>query len=476
MMMGTNYFTRYRHIAPLAVFRIVFGAVLFYSTCRFITKGWVNDFYIVPKYHFPFKGFEWLRPMDSGSMYTVYGIMALAALFICIGLFYRLSTVVFFLCFCYSELLDKTYYLNHYYLVTILSFLLIFAPANRYFSVDVLRKPSLKATQVPSWSILMFKYQLCIIYCCAGLSKLTSEWLLHAMPLKIWLPAKSSLPLIGSFLQYEWTAYFFSWASALFDLSICFLLLNKSSRRLGYFLVIIFHVMTALLFQIGMFPWLMISATLIFFSENFHIRIINNAERLTRNAERLTRNAERLTRNAERLTRNAERLTLNAERLTRKAVFQKLQLILLGIFFLFQLIIPFRFLLYPGTLLWTEEGYRFSWRVMLMEKGGTSFFYVRDGLSGKKREVNNSNFLTPYQERMMETQPDMILQYAQILRRHYEAEGMKNPEITVESYVTLNGSGSRLFIDSSINLAEEKETWFGHKQWILPYQKNQNRR
>jgi Vitamin K-dependent gamma-carboxylase len=446
-MMETNYFARFRHIAPLAVFRMAFGAVLFMSSCRFMAKGWVSDFYIKPKFHFPFFGFEWLQPLGPAGMYFIYVAMALAALFICVGLFYRMAAPVFFLCFCYAELLDKTYYLNHYYLVTIIAFLLIWVPANRYCALDILRKPALRVTQVPSWTILIFKYQLAIIYCCAGLSKLTQAWLLQAMPLRIWLPAKASIPFIGPFLQYAWTAYFFSWASAAFDLSIAFLLLNKPTRRFAYFLVIIFHVLTAILFQIGMFPWLMMSATLIFFSEKFHIGLINRIRKLF---------------SLPPASADLVFLPVNNQ-------LQPVRFYLFGFYFLLQIIVPFRYLLYPGTLLWTEEGYRFSWRVMLMEKGGTSFFYVRDGANGRKMEVNNAQFLTAYQERMMQTQPDMILQYAHILKQQYQQKGLSDPQITAECYVSLNGSGSRLFIDSSVNLANEKETWFGHKKWILPF-------
>jgi hypothetical protein len=445
-----NRLGRYRHIAPLVVFRIAFGAVLFISTIRFILKGWIYDFYIAPKFHFPFFGFEWLHPMNATGMYALYGIMATAALCICLGLFYRTATLTFFLCFCYAELLDKTYYLNHYYVVSILSLLLVFVPANRYFSLDVLRKPSLRVTQVPSWTILVFKYQLCIIYFCAGLSKLTVDWLIHAMPLKIWLLAKSDLPILGPILKQEWAAYFFSWGGALFDLCIPFLLLNRRTRVIGYFLVIIFHALTLVLFQIGVFPYIMLSATLIFFTENFHRKIINFMRRTGKRPYGMPL---------------AERAFV-----IRPAV-QKRILFFLCIYFLVQLVMPFRFLLYPGKLLWTEEGYRFSWRVMLMEKSGASFFYVRNPQTGRKFEVDNAAFLTPYQERMMETQPDMMLQYAHILKREYQKQGIVNPVVTVESYVSLNGQGSQLYIDSTINLAEEKETWFGHKTWILPINK-----
>jgi Vitamin K-dependent gamma-carboxylase len=447
-MTAIKYLTRYRNIAPLAVFRMAFGAVLFFSSCRFIAKGWIDDFYIKPKFHFPFFGFEWLAPLSPAIMYLLYIIMAIAALFICLGLFYRYATVIFFLIFCYAELLDKTYYLNHYYLVTICSFLLIWVPANRYFSLDVLRKPALLATQVPSWTILIFKFQLLIIYCCAGLSKLTNEWLIRAMPLKIWLPAKANIPVIGPLLKYEWTAYLFSWASALFDLTIPFILLNKSSRRFGYFLVIIFHLLTAILFQIGMFPWLMMSATLIYFSEGFHIRLIQQIHKIF-NKEKEPAFVEYY-------------LPMNNN-------LQHIAQVLLGAYFLIQIMVPFRYLCYPGNLLWTEQGFRFSWRVMLMEKSGTCFFYVKEGANGKKFQVNNAEFLTSYQERMVETQPDMILQYAHILKRQYLAKGFSDPQVTVESYVSLNGTGSRLYIDSSVNLADEKESWFVAKKWILPY-------
>jgi len=449
MTTGTNFLTRYRHIAPLAVLRIAFGAVLFVSTLRFIARGWVYDFYIKPRYHFPFFGFDRLQPLGAAGMYALYGIMAIAALFICIGLFYRVATPVFFICFCYAELLDKTFYLNHYYLVTIFSFLLIFVPAHRYASLDTLRKPSLRVEKIPAWMILLFKYQLCIIYICAGLSKLTKDWLIDAMPLRIWLPAKSNLLLIGPLLRYEWVAYLFSWAGALFDLSIVFLLLARPTRRIGYVLVVVFHILTAVLFQIGMFPYLMMSATLIFFPEEFHTGLIRKLRSL--------------------FSRSSSLPVVPERSLPVRAGRQKLAMGLLGVYFTLQILLPFRYLLYPGTLLWTEEGYRFSWRVMLMEKGGTSFFYVRNPATGQKFEVDNSAFLSGYQERMMETQPEMMLQYAHILKNYYQQQGIARPEVTVQSYVTLNGSGSRLFIDSTVNLAEEKEHLFRHKAWINPF-------
>jgi hypothetical protein len=103
-----------------------------------------------------------------------------------------------------------------------------------------------------------------------------------------------------------------------------------------------------------------------------------------------------------------------------------------------------------------------------MEKGGISFFYIKDAQSGRKWEVVNSEFLTPLQERMMQTQPDMILQYAHHLHDTYLKRGIHDPIVTVESYVTLNGSGSRLYVDSTIDLAKQTES-FSPRKWILPF-------
>ncbi|HTC00956.1 MAG TPA: HTTM domain-containing protein, partial [Ferruginibacter sp.] len=372
-------------------------------------------------------------------------------LFILIGFFYRVSITTFFICFVYVELIDKTYYLNHYYFVSIITFLMLLMPAHRYFSIDIIRKPSLKVTQVPAWTINIFKWQLCVIYFCAGLSKLNYDWMVNAMPLRLWLPANGALPLIGPLLARTWVAFLFSWFGAFFDLSIAFFLLNKTTRKVAYIFVVIFHVFTGWLFKIGMFPYIMIFVTVIFFSEDFHLKLIHQLRSLF---------------NKSSLQEVEKPATLIFSPLKKKVLYS-----LLSVYILLQLLLPFRFLLYPGTLFWTEEGYRFSWRVMLMEKGGTTFFYVKNPQTGRKGEVINAQYLTPLQERMMETQPDMILQYAHHLSDVYKKKGMKDPVVTVESYITLNGSSNQLYIDSTVDLSKEKEN-FLPKKWILPFQKN----
>ena len=112
-------------------------------------------------------------------------------------------------------------------------------------------------------------------------------------------------------------------------------------------------------------------------------------------------------------------------------------------------------MLYPGHLFWTEHGYRFSWRVMLMEKNATTEFIIKDK-NGKIEAVRNRDFLTPHQEKQMSTQPDMIIQFAHFLANEYNKnKGFEDAAVYVESYAALNGHPSRPFINEKINLAKE---------------------
>lgn len=437
-------------IAPLAVFRILFGGMMLASIIRFSLKGWIYTLYIKPVFYFSYYGFEWVKPLGNPGMYILFFIMALAALCLMLGLFYRFAAILFFITFTYVELIDKTNYLNHYYFVSIVAFLLILLPAGSYFSLDTFRKPSTRLTHIPRLFILILQLQLGLVYFFAGVAKLNADWLLQAMPLRIWLPAHTDFPLIGSLLDKVWVAYFFSWFGALYDLSIPFLLLFKKTRSLAYFFVIAFHLMTFFLFQIGMFPFIMIISTLIFFPENVHQRILEIIRKIVGPFK--------------------SSVGVVTDKTYTFAPFVKRSLTaLLIVHFTLQVLIPFRYLLYPGKLFWTEQGYRFSWRVMLMEKAGKAFFYVTDGETKRSGETMMDHDLTVNQEKMMATQPDMILQYAHFLKDKYQALGIKDPQIRVECYVTLNGSGSRLFIDKTVDLTKEQEG-FKPKDWILPFE------
>ncbi|MFB6305419.1 MAG: HTTM domain-containing protein, partial [Flavobacteriales bacterium] len=458
-----------KHIAPLAVFRVIFGAMMLVSVIRFVAKGWVHSVYLKPGFSFSYYGLEWIQPLGEFGMYSLFAIMAVSSLFIMLGLFYRFSIILFFLTFTYVEFIDKTPYLNHYYFVSLVAFLLIFLPANRYFSLDILKNPCLKKKYIPLWTIAIIQFQLGLVYFYAGIAKLNPDWLLDAQPLKTWLPAHSDIPIIGSYMNDLWTAYFFSWFGAVYDLSIPFLLLFHKTRNWAYFFVIAFHIATGILFPIGMFPYIMILSTLIFFPADFHLKLI---EILKIPFNFSNTNHSQKTQPYKTLPDFA------AEKQRRRGFFKRTTInriaaLGLGCYVLFQLAFPWRHLLYPGNLFWNEEGYRFSWRVMLKEKEGTSFFYVKDPKTGNEIEIDNNDFITDYQEKVMNTKPGMILQFAHYLEDHFKEKGINDPIVRVKSYATLNGSGSRLFIDPETDLSEKKRG-FGHKDWVIPFNKISN--
>ena len=450
-MSTSIYFNKKSSSAPLAVFRIGFGLLMFYSIIRFWLKGWIETLYVQPQFHFSYYGFDWVKPLDNYT-YFLFLICGTSAFLIAIGLKYRLSMFIFFLSFTYIELMDKTTYLNHYYFISILSFLMLFIPANATFSIDNLIKGKVYK-KVHQWTIDSLKVLLSIVYIYSGLAKLNSDWLLKAMPLKIWLPSKFDLPLIGeSLMQLEWVHYAMSWGGMFYDLLIPFLLLYKRTRLFGFFLVIFFHMFTKVLFPIGMFPYIMIIGSLIFFESEFHIKILKFFKKIILSLSSIN------------YFFNDSKFKVIDLYEIRK---EKLVLSIVSLFFIIQFLFPLRYLLYPGELFWNEQGYRFSWRVMLIEKKGYSVFKIVDQEKGTFFYVNNEDFLTSFQEKQMSFQPDFILEYAHYLGDSYSLKGHKNVQVFVDSYVALNGRLSQRYVDEKVDLYKEKKS-FNHKKWILP--------
>ena len=139
------YFNKKSKTATIAVFRFLFGLMMFWI------QGWIESLYIFANFHFSYYGFEWAKPLGEFT-YLLFFICGLASLFIAIGYKYRISIIIFFLSFSYIELMDKTTYLNHYYFISILSFLLIFLPANATFSIDSYFRKK-EYSKIPKWTI-----------------------------------------------------------------------------------------------------------------------------------------------------------------------------------------------------------------------------------------------------------------------------------------------------------------------------------
>lgn len=417
--MGTD--GRHTDAASLVAFRWMFGLAMAANAIRYELNGWVEQLFIEPTIRFPYWGFEWLEPLPPTGIHGVFAVNAVSALIFATGRFYRVALSVFIASFLYLELLDRTNYLNHYYLVTLLALLLLCMPLSR----EALRRG------VPQACISVVRVQLTLVYVFAGVAKLRPDWLFEGMPLGIWLPRHSDLPVVGAYMGEAWVALMMSWIGAAFDLFVAFFLWTKRFRRFAYAVVVVFHALTAYLFPIGVFPWLMILSASVFFAPDWPRRWLPPADPVNRAAYRNPRWTWAL----------------------------------VGVFFVVQLVLPLRHWLYPGRSDWHEQGFRFSWNVMVMEKVGVTEFRVVDE-SGGETVVHPREELTPFQLRMMSTQPDLILSYAHHLSERWREDGRGDVAVYADAWVSINGRRRARLVDPAVDLAREEEG-FGDKAWIL---------
>ncbi|MAS37141.1 MAG: vitamin K-dependent gamma-carboxylase [Anaerolineaceae bacterium] len=429
--------------APLVFFRIAFGGIMLWEVWRYFNHGWIARYFIEPTFYFGYFGFEWVRPWPGDGMYLHFYLLGLLAVLIILGLFYRISALLFFLGFTYVFLLDQTNYLNHFYLIALVSFAMIFVPATRALSLDGLRKPNLRSDSAPAWTVALLRFLIGIAYFYGGIAKINGDWL-QAVPMRYWLAARRDFPLIGQWFGEEWMAYLFSYGGLFFDLLIVPLLLWRRTRTPALIVATLFHVTNAHLFSIGIFPWFMIAATWILFGPDWlrHTPLwkLGGVPPVDPDAVQ------------------------PVPALNRR---QRWVAALLTLFVVWQVLMPLRHWLYPGYVSWTEEGHNFSWHMKLRGKDGDLTMYVFDKGTYTTEEVNLSDYLSYRQVSKMATRPHMVHQFAYYLADQLRAQGRDNFSIHARNWVALNGRDWQLIIDPQVDLASQpRDIW--HKPWLLP--------
>lgn len=444
-------------VASLVFFRICLGALLVVAVVRHWSKGGIHDAFVAPKFFFPYDGFGWLTPLPGNGMYAVYAAIGLLAIAFAAGAWFRVVAPVLCALFTYAHLADKSNYLNHYYLVSLLLFLASFVPLHAAGSVDAWRaakRGHVPARTFPAWILWLFRFQVGLVYFFGGVAKLKADWLLRGLPLRIWLAAAGDFPILGPILRWPETAYAMSWLGAAFDLSVAFLLCFRKTRPFAFVCGAVFHVMTARLFQIGMFPWIMIANALLFFPPDWPRAILRRVGAIGK-SERVK-------------SAPADAPGGSTPGASHEAAGSPMPLRLLVVWAAIQILVPLRHWLYPGNLLWTENAYRFSWNVMLVEKTGWAEFTLRDPKTGATRLARPRDELTPFQIKMMSTQPDMLVAYARHLADRAEARGETRPEVHADVEVVLNGRPPAPFVDPRVDLAAVSDGPFSARRWLLP--------
>ena len=428
----------FKHIdnSALVVFRIFFGLLCFLESVGAIFTGWVNKTLIEPQFTFNFLGFDWLQPLPGNGMYVYYGVMGVFGLCIMLGYKYRLSAFGFALLWAGTYFMQKTAYNNHYYLLFLLSFIMSILPANRYASLDVKLNPKLKSISMTNWCRWVFIVQLFIVYTYASIAKIYPDWL-DTSVIKLLMQNKSNFPVVGQLLQNEGIHYFIAYSGILFDGLIIPLLLFKPTRKYAFFASIFFHLFNSFVFHIGIFPYLSLAFCLFFFEPETVRNIFLKKKKL--------------------YTQNEIKIP------SYKSVFKSVFIV----YFVIQIILPIRHYFIQDDVLWTEEGHRLSWRMMLRAKSGNINFRVVDNATNNLIPIKLNEYLTKKQQRSLRTKPDFIWQFSQRLKKQFKSEG-KDVSIFATCYVSVNGKPSKRFIDPEIDLAKAEWNYFKHNTWILP--------
>jgi hypothetical protein len=435
-------------ISFLVFFRILFGGIMLWEVYRYFTYDWISRYYVAPAVNFTYYGFSWVKPWPGRGMYIHFFVLGLAAACVIAGFLYRIATPVFFLAFTYIFLLDQTRYLNHLYLVCLISFLMCFLPAERAFSVDALLRRRIRSDVVPAWTLWLLRAQVGLPYFYGGIAKLNSDWIHGGEPMRTWLRPLTKVPGGGPIFTSDWIVYSFVIGGLMLDLLVVPLLLWRRTRLFAFAAAIGFNLINAVIFDIGIFPWLMLGALLIFFPPDL----------LRRFARAFMSPGEEVLAQVTAAERSSCP-TLSSS--------QKLLAGLLAAYLAVQVLLPLRHYLYPGNVSWTEEGHNFSWHLKLRTKGGEAVFTVTHPPSGQAWTIKPEDYLESHQVTKMITKPDLILQFSHYLAEEKRREGYNNVEVRARVMVSLNGRPPQLLVDPNIDLAKEEISLLPAR-WIMP--------
>lgn len=423
----------------LILFRIVFGFLLFAETLGAILTGWVRRVLIEPDFTFTLIGLEWMQPPDGFFMYGYFTVMAVCGILVMLGLYYRPAIILFTIMWAIAYWMQKSSYNNHYYFLILLGAFMAILPANKYASLDVTRQPSLKNLTCPKWCYTIFIIQMWIVYTYASVHKIYPGWM-EGEFIAMNFAGKADYPIIGSLLQEDWLQKMIVVGGIVFDGLVVYLMLFRKTRMAAFSIGVIFHLFNSAVFQIGVFPYLMIGLAVFFFEpESIRKRFFKKKPVL-------------------------ENLKLEKVKITPRQGYFAYAIIT---YFIIQIALPLRNHLYEGNVFYTEEGHRLSWRMMLRYKTGRCSFEVTNPENDSTWVVQPRDFLVAKQARSMAGKPDMIWQFAQYLESQYQKEGFQEIEIRANSRVRLNSGPYHQLIDPEVDLTAVPWEPFRHSDWIL---------
>ena len=433
--MNATWLSRPMDNSPLILFRILFGALISLECFGAIATGWVREILVEPAFTFNFIGFNWLQFLVGPQMYVYFVVMGVLGICISLGYRYRFCMPAFTLLWTLAYLLQKTAYNNHYYLLILLAIIMCFMPANASHSLDVKQQRTPQNQWMPAYVKWIVVLQLFLVYSYAAIAKIYPDWTDYTF-VRFLLETKADYPVVGSALQSPFMTSIVTWGGLLFDALIVPALLWKPSRKIAFFFALIFHLFNSVVFQIGIFPFLSL-ALIVFFFDPAVIRKLFFKE-----------------------------TPINTEPITKVASLKPMWIWAWVLYFIVQISLPLRHHVIPGDVLWTEEGHRMSWRMMLRARYGSVQFEIADKDTGARKIVDLNQMLSKKQRIRIAAYPDLIWQFSQRLAREYALAG-QDVAIYADAKVSINGRPLKQFTDPRVDLAKEDWDPFIHHHWIL---------
>lgn len=431
-----KFLFKYIDNTGLVLFRVVFGLLITLEAFGAIATGWVRRTLVEPNFTYNFIGFEFLQPLPGYGMYFYFGLMGTFGLMVMLGYKYSFSMFAYALLWTVVYLMQKTAYNNHYYLMMLLCWIMAFLPANGYFSLDAKYTPNQRSNTMPRWCLLVLILQVWLVYTFASIAKWYPDWL-DGTVAALFMSGKKEYWFIGEFLQLDWVHNVIVYVGVLFDLLIVPLLLWKRTRMFAFVVSVFFHLFNSVVFQIGIFPYMSIAFALFFFSsETLQKRFLKK-----------------------------KTLYSNGEVILPR--YKNIWIGIFSIYFIFQLALPLRHWFFKDDVLWTEEGHRLSWRMMLRSKQGTGTVWIVDKETEERTRYDINKLLVGKQRSSFKTKPDLIWQFAQCIKNSEAKEG-RDVEVYMNLSVRVNGGKFYQFIDPEVDIAAEKWHHFKHHNWILP--------
>ncbi|GAK88579.1 vitamin K-dependent gamma-carboxylase [Nonlabens ulvanivorans] len=410
-----------------------FGFLLACEAFGHMALGAVDKHFLQPKFTFTFIGFEFLEPLPAPLMYALFVMMGIAGLLVMVGLKYRTAIIFYAIAWTYVYLLQKTSYNNHYYLLMLLNYIMIFLPAHRSVSIDAKWNPRIRKEHMSRWIYLFIIAFLFIVYSYASVAKFYPDWIDTSFPKHLMKIRAGD----WNILQQEWAHWAIMIYGLSFDILIVPLLLWKKTRMIAVIASFFFHIFNSIIFKIGIFPYLALAFLVFFFNpKTIQKRFLKKKQFY-----------------------DGDEIIVPSYKKPTIAVTMS--------FLIIMILLPLRHWVINDDVLWTEEGHRLSWRMMLRNRRGFTTYYVENKKTGSRKAINYNDYLTTKQSYSVQTKPDFMWQFAQKLKEFHAMEG-EDVAVYIDAKVSINGRPLQQFTDKEIDIAAQEWSHWSHHEWILP--------